>query len=90
MSSDELPPRSQRALRSKKTAPVTPDGSESDPDDAEEVEKKADHSCARPRIQWDRIITINKGEIDDDESKEIIAAEAHAFMESAGFISYRS
>ncbi len=58
-SDDELLPRSQRALHSKKTVLVTPDGSESDPDDAEEVEKKADHSYARPRIQWDRIITID-------------------------------
>ncbi len=68
-SDDELPPRSQRVLRSKKTAPVTPDGSESDPDDAEQVEKNADRSYARSRIQWDRIITINKGKMDDDERK---------------------
>ena len=39
-SDDELPPRSQRALCSKPTAPVTPIGSESDPDDVEEEEKK--------------------------------------------------
>ncbi len=80
----ELPPRSQSALRTKPTAPVTPIGSESDPDDAEEVEKKVDHSNARPRIQWDRIITIDKGKMDDDERKEIIAAGARAFMESNG------
>ena len=59
-----------RALRSKPTAPVTPIGSKSDPDDAEEEEKKVDHSYARPRIQWDRIITINKGEMNDDEKKD--------------------
>ncbi len=80
MSSDnKLPPRSQRTLRSKPTAPVTPIGSESDPDDAEEEErwcweKKVDHSYACPRIQWDRMITINKVKMDDDERKEIIAA----------------
>ncbi len=40
MSSDEkLSPRSQRAPRSKKTDPVTPDGSESDSDDVEESKK---------------------------------------------------
>jgi hypothetical protein len=84
-SDDELSPRSQRALRFKPTAPVTPDGSESDPDDAEEVEKKADHNYERPRIQWDRmIITINKGKMDDDERKEMIAAGARDFMESSG------
>ncbi len=83
-SDDELLRRSQRALCSKKTAPVTPDGSKSDPDDAEEVEKKVDHSYECPGIQWDRIITINKGEMDDDERKEIIAAGARAFMESSG------
>ncbi len=66
MSDDELPPRSQRAPRSKPTAPVTPIGSESDHDDAEEVEMKVDCSYSRPRIQWDRIIAINKGEMDDE------------------------
>ena len=70
MSSDDgRPPRLQRALRSKPTAPVTPIGSESDSDDAEEVETKVDCSNERPGIQWDRIITINKGKMDDDESK---------------------
>ena len=29
------------------------------------------------------IITINKGKMDDDERKGIIAAEARAFMESS-------
>jgi hypothetical protein len=83
-SDDELPPRLQRALRSKPSAPVTPIGSESDPYDAEEEEKKVDHSYARSRVQWDRMITINKGEMDDDERKEISAAGARAFMESSG------
>ncbi len=50
ISDDELLPESLRAPRSKPTAPVTPDGSESDPDDAEEEEKKVDRSYARPRI----------------------------------------
>ncbi len=62
-SDDELQPRLQRALRSKTTAPVTLIGSKSDPDDAEEEEKKVEHSYARPRVQWDRMITINKGEM---------------------------
>ena len=88
-SENALPPRSQRALRSKPTAPVTPIGSESDPDDAEEEEKKVDHSYARRRAQWDRMITINKGKMDDDERKEIIAAGARAFMESSGLYSYQ-
>ena len=65
-SNDELPLRSQCALHSKPLAPVTPIGSESDLDDAKEEEKKVDHSYARPRVQWDRMITINKGEMDDD------------------------
>ncbi len=64
-SDDELPPESQRAPRSKLTAPVT-----SDPDDAEVEEKKVDHSYARFRIMWARKLTINKGEMDDDEAKE--------------------
>ena len=88
-SDDELPPRLQRALRSKPSAPVTPTGSESDPYDAEEEEKKVDHSYARSRVQWDRMITINKGKMDDDERKEIIAAGARALWNQAGFISYR-
>jgi hypothetical protein len=77
-SNDELLSLSQRAMCSKPTAPVTPIGSESDPDDAEK-KKKVDHSYARPRIQWDKMITINKGKMDDDERKEIIAAGARAF-----------
>ena len=83
-SDDELPPRSQRALRSKPTAPVTPIGSESDPDDAEEEEKTVNHSYARPRVNWVRKLTINKGEMDEDEAKERINAAARAFMESSG------
>ncbi len=83
-SDDELPPPSQRAPRSKKTAPATPDGSELDPDDAEEVEKTVNRSYARPRIMWVRKLTINKGEMDDDEAKEKIAAGSRAFMESSG------
>ena len=67
-SDDEFPPESQRSPRSKPTAPVTPDGSKSDPDDAEEEKKKVDCSYARPRIQWVRMLTINKGEMDDDEA----------------------
>ena len=88
-SDDELLPRLQRALRSKPSAPVTPIGSESDPDDAEEEEKKVDHSYARPRVQWDRMIMINKGGMDDDERKEIIAAGARALWNQAGWISYQ-
>jgi hypothetical protein len=85
MSSDEeLSPESQCFPRSKPTAPVTPDESESDPDDAEEEEKNVDHSYARPRIMWVRKLTINKGEMDDDEAKEKIAGGARAFMESSG------
>ncbi len=41
------------------------------------------------RIQWDKIITINKGEMDDDERKGITAARARAFMNQAGCISYQ-
>ncbi len=82
-SDDELPPPSQRAPRSKKTAPATPDESESDPDDAEEVEKTVNHSYARPRVNWERKLTINKGEMDDDEAKEDINAGAREFMESS-------
>ena len=82
-SDDELPPRSQRALRSKPTAPVTPIGSKSDPDDAEEVETKVNRSYARPRVNWVRKLTINKGKMYDDERKEILAAGARAFMESS-------
>ncbi len=63
MSSDDevLPnlPQSQCAQRSKKTVPVTSDGSKSDPDDAEEVEKKVDSSYARPRIMWDRFTKVD-------------------------------
>ncbi len=58
MSSDEdvlSPP--QRALGSK-TAPVTPDGSESEPDDVEEEEKNIGHSYARPRIRWVRMALL--------------------------------
>ncbi len=84
-SDDELPPRSQRAQQSKPTAHVTPIGSESDPDDAEEEEKKVGHSYARPRIQWNRNITINKGTMDDDERKETIPAGARPFMKSSRF-----
>jgi hypothetical protein len=83
-SNDELPPESQRAPRSKSTAHVTPDRSESDLDDAEEEEKKVDRSYARPRIMWMKKLTINKVEMDDDEAKEKIAGGARAFMESSG------
>ena len=69
-SDDELPPPSQRGPRSKKTAPATPDESESDPDYVEEVEKTVNRSYARPRIMWVRKLTINKGEMDYDEAKE--------------------
>ncbi len=69
-SDDELPPPSQRAPRSKKTAPATPDESESDPDDSEEEEKKVNRSYARLRVNWVRKLTINKGEMDEDEAKE--------------------
>ena len=83
-SEEELPSPSPRAPRSKKTAPATPDESESDPDDAEEVEKKVNRSYARPRVNWVRKLTINKGEMDEDEAKERINAAARAFMESSG------
>ncbi len=42
------------------------------------------HSYARPRIMWVRRLAINKGEMNDDEAKEKIAAGARAFMESSG------
>jgi hypothetical protein len=60
-SNDELPSPSQRALRSKMTAPVSPVESESEPDDAKEEETKVNRSYARPRINWVRKLTINKG-----------------------------
>ncbi len=59
-SDDELPHPSQRAPRSKKTAPATPDESKSDPNDAEEVEKTVNRGNARPRIMWVRKLTITK------------------------------
>ncbi len=83
-SDDELPPSSQRAPSSKKTAPATPDESESDPDDAEEEETKVNRSYAHPRVNWVRKLTIHKGEMDDDEAKDKIAAGAREFMESSG------
>ena len=43
-SDDDLPPSSQRAPRSKMTDSVTPVESESEPDDAEEGEKKVEHA----------------------------------------------
>ena len=72
------------APRSKPTATVTPEGSESEPDDAEEEEKKVNRSYARTRVKWVRMLTINKGEMDEDEIKEKISAGARAFMESSG------
>ena len=82
-SDDDLPPSSQRAPRSKMTDSVTPVESESEPDDAEEEETKVNRSYARPRVNWVRKLTINKGEMDEDEAKERINAEARAFMESS-------
>jgi hypothetical protein len=71
----------QRAPRSKPPAPVTPDGSEPEPEDVEVEEKKVDSIQARLRVQWVKRLTINKGEMDDDERKEKIAAGARVFME---------
>jgi hypothetical protein len=66
-SDEDIPPRTQRASGFHPPAPVIPNGSESDPD-ADDEEKKVDRSYVRPRIQWDRNITMNKGasEMDDD------------------------
>ncbi len=83
-SDDDVLSRSKRALRSKSTAPVTPIESETESDDEEGKENKVDRSYARPRIHWNRIITINKGECDDDERKERIAAGARVFMDRGG------
>ena len=60
-SDDDLLSPSQHAPRSKMTDPVTPDESESEPDDAEEEEMKVNHSYACPRVNWVRKLTINKG-----------------------------
>ncbi len=86
-SDDELPPPAQHAQRSKKTAPATPDESESDPDDAKEEEKKVNCSYARPRVMWVRKLTINQGDMDEDEANEKIAAGARELWNQAGFIS---
>jgi hypothetical protein len=86
MSSDEeLPPPSQRAPRSKPTAPVTPDESGSDPDDAEEVEKKVNHSYARPRVNWVRKLLLTKARWMKMKQKKKTAAGAREFMESSKF-----
>ena len=83
-SDDELPSPSQRAPRSKKTAPATPDEFESASDDAKEVETKVNRSYARLRVNWVRKLTMNKVKMDDDEAKEKINAGAREFMESSG------
>ena len=42
------------------------------------------HSYAHTRIMWVWKLTINKGEMDEDEAKKRINAAARAFMESSG------
>ncbi len=71
------------ASSSKDRAPVTPIGSESDDDD---VVKKKTPKYKRPRVKWDRVLSISKGqgaEMDDDESNALILAAAREFMESS-------
>ncbi len=63
--------------------------SESDPDDAEEVRKKVNHSYARPIIQWVRKLSINKGKMDDDEAKRKLLLEPVHLWNQAGFTSCR-
>ncbi len=68
-SDDEVPSPELGASSSKDRPPVTPIVSESDDDN---VVKKKIPKYKRPRVKWDRVLSITKGpdaEMDDDEKK---------------------
>ena len=65
--------RPRDASCSKDRQPVTPDASESN--DGDDSAKKKTRKYKRPRILWDRVVSIEKGveaEMDDDERKAVI------------------
>ncbi len=85
MSSDDesAPSPEFCASSSKDRAPVTPNASESD--DGDDSAKKKAQRYKRPRVKWDRVVSILKGadtEMDDDERNAQILHAARAFMEA--------
>ena len=71
------------ASSSKDRAPVTPNASESD--DGDDSARKKARKYTRPRVKWDRVVSIAKGadaEMDDYERKAQILQGARAFMEA--------
>ena len=70
MSSDDesAPSPEFSASSSKDRVPVTPNASESD--DGDDSARKKAQKYKRPRVKWDRVVSIAKGaegEMDDDE-----------------------
>jgi hypothetical protein len=65
---------------SKDLPPVTPIVSESDDD---KVVKKKTQQYKRSRVLWDRVLSLSKDEMDDDEINAQFLAAAQAFMESS-------
>ena len=83
-SDDESAPSPEFGTSSSKDrAPVTPNASESD--DGDDSARKKAPKYKRPRVKWDRVVSITKGadtEMDDDERHEQILQGAQAFMEA--------
>ncbi len=76
MSSDDesAPSPEFSASSSKDRVPVTPNASESD--DGDDSARKKARKYKRPRVKWDRVVSIAKGaeaEMDDDARKVQIA-----------------
>ncbi len=82
-SDEEVPSPELGASSSKDRPPVTLIGSKSDENDG--VKKKTPN-YKRPRVKWDRVLSISKGpdaEMDDDEKNARVLAAAREFMESS-------
>ncbi len=78
------------ASSSKDRAPVTPITSKSDSDG---VTKKKDRKYKRPRVKWDRVLSITKGadaEMDEDARNVQMTQGARAFMEAGKIYISRS
>ena len=82
-SDDEVPSPQLGASSSKDRPPVTPIESELDGNGL--VKKKAPR-YKRPRVNWEKVLSITKGpdaEMDDDQRNARILDGARAFMESS-------